>query len=253
MKIIMTGILVHAGSCFPWGRRIFSAPDDVQWAAIAVLFIAALLTNPDIFGGSGKNSEAKTNASGDSPANALLGFLLALGQSAAGALGNVSCELLFKRPSQKSMPPQAMVAQNLQLYLWGAAIGFAYLFAKDGREILTRGPTHDFDHWTWIAIGSHTIMGLAASLVFKYLNNIVYLFIHVGCMLVVALISVPVFHFKFSPSFACALFLILISSYLYKRKAIRTQALALLAGLTPGKSKSKAGKEEEGKEQEPVP
>ena len=145
------------------------------------------------------------------------------------------------------------------MYFWGALIGFGYMFAKDHESVLMRGPFHDFDMWVWIALSAHVIMGISASLVFKYLNNIVFLFIQTACMLAVALISIPVFKFKFSPSFVIALVLILVASYMYKREAIRKKSGELfdyyMGGGMWGGGGGKGGKApaETGTEQEQAP
>ena len=199
---------------------------------------AALLPRYALLGDKKESADGKSAAG-----NTLLGLVIALGYSSAGAFGNESCELMFKRKVTREDGSPAMTQrlwiQNLQLYFWGASVGIIYMLCKDGRDIMARGPFHDFDHWTWMALGAHVSMGIAASLVFKYLNNIMFLFISVACMVAAALISIPLFHFKFSVAFIIALVLIMVASYLYKREALRKTASDLVDRYLPQYSSKK--------------
>lgn len=250
IKVLATGVAIHTAAVLPFGRKIFKTLTDVQWLALVILVIGVLLCNPDTIFGSGEKKDLTLKDGGlaegkNAAGNTLLGLLIALGYSCAGALGNVSCELMFKRPvtSRDGVPQQMqrLWIQNIQLYFWGAVVGVTYLLCKDGKDIIARGPFHDFDHWTWMALSAHVSMGIAASLVFKYLNNIVFLFISVACMLAAALISIPLFHFKFSVAFIIALVLIMAASYLYKREALRKTASNLMDRYAPRWSKGKEG------------
>ena len=116
MKVLLTGILVHSLALTPIGRNTFKTLHDVQWLALVILVVGVLLCAPEaIFGGgSSKDKDGKESASG----NVTLGLLIALGYSFAGTLGNVSCELLFKRPSREGENhTQGLLMQNMQVRL----------------------------------------------------------------------------------------------------------------------------------------
>lgn len=85
--------------------------------------------------------------------------------------------------------------------------------------------------WAWVCVFSRAAMGLSTSFVFKYLNNMVYLFIQGCCLFAVAALSVVFFHFKFSPLYVVALVLITAAIGLYNTEKIR--AFAATASWVP--------------------
>lgn len=233
LKILATGILVHVFSKFKFGRHIFNPLNDIQWIALGLLLVGVVLTTP-----MGK-VDPKSDK-GDAMGNVGLGFIWALVYSVASALANVGTELLFKRALEEegeddeeaqvrveARVTQGLLLQNIQLYFWATIVCLAYMFIKEGRDIVAKGPFHDFNAWVWGLLILDSCGGLIASLVFKYLNNITFLFINVACMVAATLLSVPLFKFDFSATFAVALVVIFLATYLYKREDILETAKRL--------------------------
>lgn len=216
LKILATGILVHSFAATSFGKDIFKKLNDIQWIAVILLLIGVVLTTP-----MGEQVKGKESAMG----NVTLGLVWAIVYSTCSALANVGTELLFKKTlSPKSRLTQGLLIQNIQLYSWASAVCLAYMFIKEGKEVLAKGPFHDFNSWTWGLLILDAFGGLGASLVFKYLNNITFLFINVATMVAATLISVPLFKFDFSGSFIVALVIITLATYLYKRVEIMATA-----------------------------
>jgi UDP-sugar transporter A1/2/3 len=245
LKILFTGVFVHSLAVTSLGRGIFPTLNDVQWIALGLLLIGVVLTTP-----MGKVSSSKTGGAGaesdkeSNLGNIGLGLICAVVYSSASALANVGTELLFKKAltseveevdeesgeivkKKKAAAVQGLLLQNIQLYAWATVVCIAYMFAKEGAAIISKGPFHDFSGWVWALLILDSFGGLGASLVFKYLNNITFLFINVACMLASTLLSVPLFKFDFTPQFGVAIVVIFISMYLYKRGAIKETAVRL--------------------------
>ena len=132
-------------------------------------------------------------------------------------------------PKEKVLPcHQGLLIQNIQLYSWALLVCVIYMFIKDGKEVIAKGPFHDWNAWVWGLLVLDSFGGLGASLVFKYLNNIIFLFINVACMVAATLLSIPLFKFDFSSRFVIAIAIIILSTYLYKRQAFRATAAKIM-------------------------
>ena len=120
----------------------------------------------------------------------------------------------------KRVNPQSIFFQNGQLYFWGAITSGLYMLAVDWTWITTKGVFYGYDRLTILAIASHVTLGLSTAFVFKFLDNIIYLFLTAMCMIIVAVLSTIFFDFHFSPAFGIALVLISASIFLYNYKKI---------------------------------
>lgn len=245
LKILMTGVAVRIIALSPWARPTVIRPfADSEWLSLILLTVAVLLTAPDVLFGSSSISDTPLQRNvtrthsleGEQEHSLAIGVLLTIGYSTVGAFGNVMSEILLKRRLRRQdRSTQALLLQLVQLYLWGALAAFGFLLAKDHRSIMEKGAFHDFDVNNWYSVALHVIMGLFTALVFKYLNNVAFLFIQTSATLCAVIIGVPLFQHRFSVAFLVAWVVIAVALYLYKRSEIWTTLDAISSALLPPK------------------
>jgi UDP-sugar transporter A1/2/3 len=141
---------------------------------------------------------------------AWVGVLVTLLTAVLSSLAGVYNELLLKG---RVVAP--IHWQNMQMYLHGAWLNFAFMMIYDGEDIRANGMLHGYTWLTWAAILCNASVGIAVSAVLKYCDNIARVYAHSIAMLCVMLVSVPLFGLAVTAQLIIALLLVTGSTLQY--------------------------------------
>eukprot|EP00744_Colponema_vietnamica_P001510 GILI01002492.1.p1 GENE.GILI01002492.1~~GILI01002492.1.p1 ORF type:complete len:382 (+),score=154.57 GILI01002492.1:191-1336(+) len=211
--------ILTAGLMYSWLLK--KSLSDLQWLSLILLTLGAIASMPDI-----------DNLSNFVTSGSFVGMMLVLMQCLTSTYGSVYTEKQFKGTAA-----QSIFWQNIQLYVYGIIVNIIYMLINDWAFITQKGFFHGYDHRTILALVSQSVTGLACSFIFKYLDNIVFVFACTFAMFLTAIISVWTFDFQINMVFVIALLIVSCSIYLYyrhqmpwvKREEERAKAAALAA------------------------
>jgi UDP-sugar transporter A1/2/3 len=141
---------------------------------------------------------------------AVVGVLITLFTAALSSLAGVYNELLLK--GRVTAP---LHWQNMQMYIHGVWLNFAFMMVYDGAVIRSSGVFHGYTWVTWAAIICNASVGITVSAVLKYCDNIARVYAHSIAMLVVMLVSVPLFGLDLTAQLIIALLLVTASTLQY--------------------------------------
>ena len=141
---------------------------------------------------------------------AIVGVLITLFTAALSSLAGVYNELLLK--GRVTAP---LHWQNMQMYIHGVWLNFAFMMMYDGAVIRSTGVFHGYTWVTWAAIICNASVGITVSAVLKYCDNIARVYAHSIAMLVVMLVSVPLFGLDLTAQLIIALLLVIASTLQY--------------------------------------
>ena len=141
---------------------------------------------------------------------AAVGVLITLFTAALSSLAGVYNELLLK--GRVTAP---LHWQNMQMYIHGVWLNFAFMMIYDGAVIRESGVFHGYTWVTWAAIVCNASVGITVSAVLKYCDNIARVYAHSIAMLVVMLVSVPLFGLALTAQLVIALLLVTASTLQY--------------------------------------
>jgi len=175
-----------------------------QILALFVLLIGAVLSTDKL-----SNMNASTLKSG-----VFIGFCIMIVYVTSGAFGNVYNELRFKVNGKRSI-----ILQNIQLYIYTSAF-YALFLAKDWKQIRDKGFFGGYNRFTILSIVMDTFIGITCSFIFKYLDNISYVFISVVCIFTTAVFSIPITGFKISFLFVLGILNVTFAVLIYYQNRI---------------------------------
>jgi UDP-galactose transporter len=141
---------------------------------------------------------------------AVVGVLITLFTAVLSSLAGVYNELLLK--GRVTAP---LHWQNMQMYIHGVWLNFAFMMIYDGAVIRSTGVFHGYTWVTWAAIICNASVGITVSAVLKYCDNIARVYAHSIAMLVVMLVSVPLFGLDLTAQLIIALLLVTASTLQY--------------------------------------
>ena len=141
---------------------------------------------------------------------AIVGVLITLFTSLLSSLAGVYNELLLK--GRVTAP---LHWQNMQMYIHGVWLNFAFMMIYDGAVIRSTGVFHGYTWVAWAAIICNASVGITVSAVLKYCDNIARVYAHSIAMLVVMLVSVPLFGLDLTAQLIIALLLVTASTLQY--------------------------------------
>ena len=141
---------------------------------------------------------------------AIVGVLITLFTAILSSLAGVYNELLLK--GRVTAP---LHWQNMQMYIHGVWLNFAFMMMYDGAIIRSNGVFHGYTWVTWAAIICNASVGITVSAVLKYCDNIARVYAHSIAMLVVMLVSVPLFGLDLTAQLIIALLLVTASTLQY--------------------------------------
>ena len=141
---------------------------------------------------------------------AIVGVLITLFTAVLSSLAGVYNELLLK--GRVTAP---LHWQNMQMYIHGVWLNFAFMMMYDGAIIRSNGVFHGYTWVTWAAIICNASVGITVSAVLKYCDNIARVYAHSIAMLVVMLVSVPLFGLDLTAQLIIALLLVTASTLQY--------------------------------------
>jgi UDP-sugar transporter A1/2/3 len=130
---------------------------------------------------------------------------------AAPRTPRVSAGLLLVRP----VPRVPLLALNIQLSLWGAALAGAQVAALHAGSRARPGPLHGFGGYAWGVVALQALGGLLVSVVITYADNIIKSFAMAISILLSWLLSIPLFGLHPTPLFVVGLALVLASVLLF--------------------------------------
>jgi len=190
LKIVSTGLLMY----LVLGKQL----KVIQWLALVLLTLAVSLTqysNYMIDSGDHKTSP--------------LGFIIALCYCLMSGFAGVYSEALLKK-GRKSIH-----ASNIWLYLFGSLFNLATTIVMHGSTIMESGFFAGFTPLTCLIVINSSCMGLLISIVMKYLDNIVKVYMNAVAVMVSMGISIVLFGQTFNQNFLIAVFLVAYSLRLY--------------------------------------
>jgi UDP-sugar transporter A1/2/3 len=141
---------------------------------------------------------------------AVVGVLLTLLTAVLSSLAGVYNELLLK--GRVTAP---LHWQNIQMYIHGVWLNFAFMMIYDGEVIRSKGLWHGYTWVTWAAIICNASVGITVSAVLKYCDNIARVYAHSIAMLCVMVVSVPLFGLAVTAQLIIALLLVTGSTLQY--------------------------------------
>ena len=213
-KTVFTGVLFRA----LLKRRL----TIFQWTALFFLGCGTACSQlPTSSADGSKSSLASLLADGSSPVSfaasenktpipSSVGVILSLVTALFSSVAGVYNEKLLKA---RVVAP--IHWQNTQMYLHGLWLNATFMMIYDGSKISETGLLHGYTGWAWAAVVTNAFVGLAVSAVLKFCDNIARVYAHAISMIIVLVVSVPLFGQTLSAQIVLALFLVLGSTVQY--------------------------------------
>jgi UDP-sugar transporter A1/2/3 len=177
---------------------------DLQWAALFLLMIGAALATPDL----GELSLSKGENS------TLLGLLFVVLMCLCSTSSSIYTEMFFKKTKDLSI-----FYQNCVLYFYGILVNLIILAISSPSSFST-GLFHGWDGAALQVLVCQSAMGVSLSFIFKFLDNIVYVFSLTASMIFTICLSIMLFDFSLSSAFVFAVCIVCTAIYLYYRSKI---------------------------------
>lgn len=194
-RILTAGVLYR----IMMGRK----QSDLQWLALLLLTAGAIMVTP--------LSESTPKEGEDN----FLGLVILILMCLCSTSSSIYTEINYKKTQELSI-----FYQNCVLYVYGITVNLIWLLFTDGLTISNQGIFHGFDKSAFIVLLAQSSMGVSLSFIFKYLDNIVYVFSLTISMFISAVFSYFFFEFEFTLIFACALIVVTVSTYMYYRSKV---------------------------------
>ncbi|KAL0583611.1 hypothetical protein ABG067_006530 [Albugo candida] len=201
MKILTTALLFRLVL-----RKLL---DSIQYAAIGLLLLGVITSESDHASILDNRPLGHHNTSNSNDDHFVFGLVLVGIGIFISSCAGIFTEWAFKRD-----PNCCFMWQNLQLYMAGIFFNVLGLLAEKN-AISQNGFFNGYSLWTWAAIVTHSIGGLAIGFLFKYLDNIACVYAHAVAMMLTVAFSIIFFHFMPSLEFLCGFCVVVVSTYLY--------------------------------------
>jgi UDP-galactose transporter len=196
IRIIVAGVLYR----FIMQRK----QSDLQWTSLVLLMVGAALATP------GVNNIDFTGEDNST----LLGLFFVVLMCVCSTASSIYTEMFFKRTKELSI-----FYQNTVLYLYGVVVNVIILLSTDP-GLFQRGFFEGWDAAAVQVLICQSAMGVSLSFIFKYLDNIVYVFSLTVSMLLTIWMSILFFDFSLDATFVFAIIVVCAAIYLYYRGKI---------------------------------
>lgn len=181
---------------------------DLQWTALFLLMIGAALATPE-FGELSKSEDEDENGG-----STLTGLFFVVLMCLCSTSSSIYTEMFFKRTKNLSI-----FYQNTVLYLYGILVNLVILTVDDF-GIYSRGLFTEWDSSAVQVLICQSMMGVSLSFIFKYLDNIVYVFSLTAAMVISIVLSILFFDFQVNSAFVFAVLVVSVAIYIYYRNKI---------------------------------
>ncbi|VEL37562.1 unnamed protein product [Protopolystoma xenopodis] len=104
---------------------------------------------------------------------------------------------------------QSVAMRNIQLSLYGIAVGLIGVFLTDGKVVLDRGFFVGYDWLVWLTIFVQSLGGLLVAAVVRYADNILKGFATSAAIVINFVLSIFIFNFQLSYGFVAGALLLL--------------------------------------------
>jgi len=170
LKILTTAVLSVA--------ILGKALGPTKWSALLILTLGVTLIQIPRTGDSGAGAAASAPAEG----NQYVGLMAVLSACVTSGLAGVYLEKLLKQTDA------SIWLRNIQLAVFGAALGLVGALVQDGAKISEGGFTQGYSALVWMVIFLQAVGGLVVAAVLKYADNLLKCFgnalsIVISCML----------------------------------------------------------------------
>lgn len=196
IRIIVAGVLYR----FIMQKK----QSDLQWTSLVLLMVGAALATPGI------NS---IDFSGEDNST-LLGLFFVVLMCVCSTASSIYTEMFFKRTKELSV-----FYQNVVLYVYGILVNVAIILATDP-GLFERGFFEGWDSAAVQVLICQSAMGVSLSFIFKYLDNIVYVFSLTISMILTIWMSILFFDFRLDATFIFSVIVVCTAIYLYYRGKI---------------------------------
>jgi len=173
--------------------------------------------------------EASSSAENKTPIPAAVGVGVSLVTALFSSLAGVYNEKLLKG---RVFAP--IHWQNVQMYIHGFWLNLVFMLIYDGAEIKEKGLLHGYTAIAWAAVVCNAFVGLAVSAVLKYCDNIARVYAHSISLVVVLVVSVPLFGLDPTAQLVLALLLVIASTVQYNIPKTFDDAFDLIPDPVPG-------------------
>nr|CCA19037.1 UDPsugar transporter putative [Albugo laibachii Nc14] len=201
MKILTTALLFRI--------VLKKVLDSIQYAAIGLLLLGVITSESDLASMMENRSTGSDNTSNYDENHFVFGIVLV-----GIGIFISSCAGIFIEWALKRDPNCCFMWQNMQLYMAGIFFNLLGLLAEKD-AIYQNGFFHGYTLWTYAAIMTHSIGGIAIGYLFKYLDNIACVYAHAVAMMLTVAFCIVFFNFSPSLEFLCGFCVVVISTYLY--------------------------------------
>lgn len=173
----------------------------LQWGSLVILFTGVAIVQAEQSGG--KESVA---ASGQS-------YVVGLVAVSVSCLSSGFAGVYFERILKGSSA--SVWLRNVQLGIFGTALGLLAMWQQDGSAVAERGFFHGYTPLVWCVIFNQAFGGLLVAVVVKYADNILKGFATSLSIVVSTAASVHLFGFHVDVPFALGAALVIGAVYLY--------------------------------------
>ncbi|XP_008291277.1 UDP-galactose translocator isoform X1 [Stegastes partitus] len=175
----------------------------VQWVSLLLLFAGVAIVQVQQEG----NKEA--SVSGGSNQNYTVGLVAVVISCLSSGFAGVYFEKILKGSSA------SVWVRNVQLGIFGTALGMLGLWWNDGAAMAQRGFLFGYTDMVWCVIFNQAFGGLLVAVVVKYADNILKGFATSFSIVVSTAMSVYLFGFHVDPLFTAGAGLVIGAVYMY--------------------------------------
>ncbi|XP_056278169.1 UDP-galactose translocator isoform X3 [Pseudoliparis swirei] len=173
----------------------------VQWMSLLLLFVGVAVVQVD--------QEGKKEAAADSSQNYTVGLIAVVVSCLSSGFAGVYFEKILKGGAA------SVWTRNVQLGIFGAALGALGLWWRDGDAVAERGFLFGYTGAVWCVIFNQAFGGLLVAVVVKYADNILKGFATSFSIVVSTVVSVYLLGFHVDLLFTVGAGLVIGAVYMY--------------------------------------
>ncbi|XP_052088672.1 UDP-galactose translocator-like [Mytilus californianus] len=176
----------------------------LQWISLCILFVGvSVVLLP--------STESTKGETLDVDKNRVVGIICVVISCCLSGFSGVYFEKILKGTKG------SIWLRNVQLGMFGIAIGFITMGIRDGIKVIEKGFFHGYYSAVWFVIFLQSFGGLCTAVVVKYANNILKGFSTSGAIVLSCIISVYLFDFKLTIEFTFGALLVVLSVFMYSK------------------------------------
>ncbi|CAG2196531.1 SLC35A1_2_3 [Mytilus edulis] len=180
----------------------------LQWISLCILFVGVSV----VLLPSTKSTKGVTL---DEDKNRILGIICVVTSCCLSGFSGVYFEKILKGTKK------SIWLRNVQLGMFGIAVGFITMGFKDGIKVFEKGFFHGYYSVVWFVIFLQSFGGLCTAVVVKYANNILKGFATSGAIVLSCIISVYLFDFHLTKEFTIGALLVVLSVFMYSKCSVK--------------------------------